>query len=490
MRNARRPSQSLAINSNHNLLPKLASVNSVTELAAGVLALGSPDNPLRIAIVGSGPSGFYAAEALLKLSLTVRVDMFERLPVPFGLVRYGVAPDHPKLKLPTLVFDKIAQSPGFNFFGNVTVGRDISIEQLQQTHHAVLLTCGAESDRRLQLANENLPGSHTATEFVGWYNGHPDYRDCSFDLSSEVAVIIGQGNVAIDVARILCKPVDELRKTDIAAHALEVLATSCVREVHIVGRRGPAQASFTSKELRELGELQGCAAEVAAQDLQLGPACLTELDNQNNFNAAKNLEILRSWATRRVATFNKCIYFHFLYSPVALRGTERLTSISLERNRLTGLPFGQIAERTGQIKDIQTGLLFRSIGYRGRPIVGVPFDDSKGIFSNHAGRISNAPGLYAAGWIKRGPSGIIGTNRADAVATVQTLLSDLPTLEAKAKPGAAELADALGRSHTRVVTYADWLRLDREEQRLGAIHGKPREKLTRVAEMLSLLDST
>src|SRR6267378_4731648 len=245
--------------------PRRASVNSSIDTAR----LGTSGNPLRVAIVGSGPSGFYAAEALFKSPLSVRVDMLERLPVPFGLVRYGVAPDHPKLKQPTMIFDKIAQSPAFTFLGNVTVGRDVGVEQLRGTHHAILFACGAESDRRLGLPNEDLPGSHTATEFVGWYNGHPDYRDRSFDLSQEVAVVIGQGNVAIDVARILAKPIDELRGTDMAEHALAGLAGSRVRDIHIIGRRGPAQASFTFTELRELGDLGGCVTIVSGNDLRL-----------------------------------------------------------------------------------------------------------------------------------------------------------------------------------------------------------------------------
>jgi ferredoxin--NADP+ reductase len=449
--------------------------------------LGSANNPLRVAIVGSGPSGFYAAEALFKSPLTVRVDMIERLPVPFGLVRYGVAPDHPKLKQPTLVYDKIAQSPGFTFLGNVTVGRDVSLEQLQTTHHAVLFACGAESDRRLGVPNEDLPGSHTATEFVGWYNGHPDYRDRSFDLSSEVAVIIGQGNVAIDVARILSKSVDELRNTDIAEHALDALADSRVREIHVIGRRGPAQASFTSKELRELGELRGCVTRVSANDLQLNSACLTELEDKNNFNAAKNVETFQSWTTHGATAAEKRIWFHFLQSPVAMAGKFRLEQITLERNRLTGPPFGQLARGTGETLDLSCGLLFRSIGYRGMPLRGVPFDEVKGVFPNTAGRIGETPGLYAAGWIKRGPSGIIGTNRADAVATVQSLLADLAHLDSRPREGIEGLYATLARSDSRVLSYADWRRIDAEEQRRGAAMGKPREKITRVSDMLAVL---
>jgi ferredoxin--NADP+ reductase len=458
-------------------------VNSVTD-AGG---LGSTHNPLRVAIVGSGPSGFYAAEALFKSPLTTRVDMIERLPVPFGLVRYGVAPDHPKLKQPTLVYDKIAQSPGFTFLGNVTVGRDVSVEQLQTTHHAVLFACGAESDRRLGLAHEDLAGSHTATEFVGWYNGHPDYRERSFDLNSEVAAIIGQGNVAIDVARILAKSVDELRHTDIAEHALDALAESRVRDIHVIGRRGPAQASFTSKELREIGELGGCVTRVSANDLLLNSTCLTELENKNNFNAAKNVETFQSWTTHCATTSKKRIWFHFLQSPVAMAGKFRLERITLERNRLTGPPFEQLARGTGETLDLSCSLLFRSIGYRGLPLPGVPFDETRGVFPNTAGRVGDTPGLYAAGWIKRGPSGIIGTNRADAVATVQSLLADLAHLDSRPRSGTEGLYAALARRNSQVSSYADWRRMDAEEQRRGAALGKPREKITRVSDMLAFL---
>ena len=448
--------------------------------------LGTAGNPLRVAIVGSGPSGFYAAEALFKSPLTVRVDMLERLPVPFGLVRYGVAPDHPKLKQPTLVFDKIAQSPGFTFLGNVTVGRDVSLEQLRTTHHAILFACGAESDRRLGLSNEDLAGSHTATEFVGWYNGHPDYRDRSFDLSQEVAVIIGQGNVAIDVARILAKPIDELRGTDMAEHALDALAASRVRDIHLIGRRGPAQASFTFKELRELGDLAGCVTIVSGNDLQLNSACLNELEDKTNFNAAKNVEIFQSWTSHCAAATGKRIWFHFLQSPVGIAGNGRLDRITFERNRLTGPAFAQLAQGTGEMVDLDCGLLFRSIGYRGLPLPGVPYDSSRGVFPSTAGRIDGIAGLYAAGWIKRGPSGIIGTNRADAVATVQSLLADLPHLDARPKSGAEGLYAALARCKLQVLSYGDWRRIDVEEQRRGAIVGKPREKITQLSDMLAV----
>jgi ferredoxin/flavodoxin---NADP+ reductase len=456
--------------------------------------LGSEQNPLRVAIVGSGPSAFYATEALIKSGHTVRIDMFERLPAPFGLVRNGVAPDHPKLKQPILIYDKIARSPTFTFLGNVAVGRDLRIEELQSAYHAVIFACGAETDRKLGIAGEDLPGSYTATEFVGWYNGHPDYRDRVFDLSQEVAVIIGQGNVAADVCRILSKTVDELKHTDIAEHALAVLAESKIREIHVIGRRGPAQAKFTNKELRELGELADCDAMVDPADLCLNRESELELADKANFINANNVEIFKTWASRPASGKRRRCYFRFLESPVMLLGQSHLERLVLERNRLEGEPNRQAAKGTGQRRELSCGLLFRSVGYRGVPIPGVPFDERNGVFPNAEGRLldndrSVIPNLYATGWIKRGPSGVIGTNRADSVATVNALLADLPKLDSgDPKTGAEALYPLLARRSVRVVGYADWLKIDAVEVEGGKPKGKPREKLTTVKEMLSVLD--
>lgn len=457
-------------------------MNSDTECA-----IGSADNPLRVAVVGSGPSGFYAAEALFKSGLHVSVDMFERLPVPFGLVRYGVAPDHPKLKQITLVFEKIALIPGFEFFGNVTLGRDLSLEHLRDTHHVTVLAYGAERDRRLGIPNEDLPGSHTATEFVGWYNGHPDYRDHHFDLSGETAVIIGQGNVALDVARILAKPIDDLRRTDIATHALEALAASRVREIHVIGRRGPAQASFTYKELRELGELANCDIKVSASALELSSASRYELEDTTNSNAVSNVQLFRRWAESEKRDTEKRIHFHFLRSPTALHGADRVQQILLGCNRLEGEPFKQRAVTTGEHAKLPCDILFRSIGYRGQTLPGLPFDDARGVVHHHGGRVSNC--LYAVGWIKRGPSGIIGTNRADAVDTVNTILGDLKGSCHKPKPGAAGLRSTLTRAQARVTSFDDWHRIDAAELKLGINKDKAREKITRISEMLAIADA-
>jgi len=449
---------------------------------------GSTGKPLRVAIVGSGPSGFYAAEALLKASIAVQVDMYERLPVPFGLVRFGVAPDHPKLKMPTAVYDRIARSPGFAFCGNVRIGGDLAVAELRAAYHAVVFASGAESDRAMGIPGEQLPGSHTATAFVGWYNGHPDYRDCHFDLSQEVAVIVGQGNVAADVARMLAKPIDELRGTDMAAHALQALAESRVREIHVIGRRGPAQAKFTNRELQELGELQGCTARLAQDALPLSESCQRELADKNNFVAARNVEIFRSWLGRSEPERpRRNIVFHFLKTPVELSGEGRVQHIELEHNELSGPPFHQVARSSGRREVLECGLVFRSIGYRGLPLEGVPFDEQRGVFANQDGRVHDSPGVYATGWIKRGPSGIIGTNRADSVATVASLLADVPQLSREDKPGGEALLAKLAGRGVRIVHYADWLRLDAAEIARGQAQGRIRDKFTRLGEMLAEL---
>src|SRR5438874_2308612 len=362
---------------------------------------GLLSHPFRVAIVGSGPSAFYAAEALFESGRDVQVDMFERLPAPFGLVRHGVAPDHQKLKEPIRIYEGIARTPGFQLFGNVTIGRDVSVDDLRAAYHAVLFCCGAETDRRLGIPGEDLAGSHTATEFVGWYNAHPDYRDRVFDLSQEVVAIIGQGNVAIDVCRILAKTVDELKHTDIAQHALDCLAESRIREIHLIGRRGPAQAKFTTKEFRELGELADCDPVVDPADLALNPASLAELEERAGSVAKKNLEVLKGFASRPVRPTRRRVFLRFLLSPVELLddgggggggGGGRLEQVVLERNRLEGGPFRQTARATGERLTLACGLLFRRIGYKGVAIPGVPFDRPQVVFPSRDGRLVGAAG--------------------------------------------------------------------------------------------------
>ena len=453
--------------------------------------LGTPDNPLTVAVVGSGPSGFYAVDALIKAGIEARINMFERLPVPYGLVRSGVAPDHPKLKQAIKVYARLAEAEQFNYIGNVTAGRDISIDELRANHHAVILTCGAETDRRLGIPGEDLPGSYTATEFVGWYNGHPDYRDRQFDLSHETAVIIGQGNVAADrEPDILAKTIDELKHTDISEHALDVLATSKIKNIYVIGRRGPAQAKFTSKELKEFGVLADCDPVIDAGELALNPESEAELENTGN---KKIYDLFCGFAGREAAADRRCI-FTFLKSPREILGDGRVERLLIEKNTLSGESFRQSARGSGETFTLDTGIVFRSIGYHGIPMPGVPFDESRGVFSNDKGRVMKdgtvERGLYTAGWIKRGPTGIIGTNKADSVETVGLLLEDLDNLHNAVKPGAAQRA--VTRFSTGAMSVTSALPTGKKsmtaEIARGEPSGKPREKYTYVSEMLALLD--
>ncbi len=453
-------------------------------------ALGSKDCPLRVAIIGSGPSGFYAAESLYKANIPVQIDMFDRLPTPFGLVRGGVAPDHPKIKTVTRVFDRIAAREGFEFFGNVAIGRDITVDELKLFYDAAIFACGAETDRRLEIAGESLPGSHTATEFVGWYNGHPDFRDRTFDLSAETAVIIGQGNVAIDVCRILAKTLNELKDTDIAQHALDALAESRIKTLHLIGRRGPVQAKFTPQELRELGALEACVPVIDPAELDLDPFSQAEFEDPHNRNSQKNIATLRDFAGRISTDAPKRCHIRFLRSPIEIRGAERVESVVLEKNILEGEPFNLRARGTGETEELACGLVFRSVGYRGIALPGLPFDDARGIIPNAEGRIieNGQPlsGLYTAGWIKRGPSGIIGTNKPDSAETVKALLEDMPSLPPCPRRDSLEMARLLLDRGVRAVTYTDWQAIDAEEVARGQGAGKPREKFTRLAEFLAL----
>lgn len=454
--------------------------------------VGSVDNPLVVAVIGSGPSGFYAAEALLKSDLSVKVHIIEKLPSPFGLVRYGVAPDHPKLKQVSLLFHKIAQHPDLHYYGNVEFGVDVTLTELKATHHAVVFCNGADSDRKLGIPGEDLPGSHTATEFVAWYNGHPAYRHHQFDLRQETAVIIGQGNVAADVCRILAKPIDELKTTDIASHALEQLAESKVRNIHVIGRRGPAQAKFTSKELRELGEQTNCFTSVDSTGYQLDSADEEELADKANENSAKCSALFEQFKQREIYEQTKKIQFHFLLSPQQLLGENRLEKIIFNRNQLSGNAFSQVAQSTDETMELDCGLCFRSIGYRGQPLPDVPFDTKRGVIPNNKGQVVDQYGnpkeqLYVSGWIKRGPSGIIGTNRADSVETIATLLSDITKLVAKGTIAESALSEILKVKNDSTINYPQWQKIDAVETRLGSENGKPREKITDVNQMLAIV---
>jgi ferredoxin/flavodoxin---NADP+ reductase len=453
--------------------------------------LGTVERPLRVAIVGSGPSAFYAADDLLKKNLNIKVDMFEKLPVPFGLVRYGVAPDHAKIKNVTKVFEKIAQHPNFTFLGNVTVGKNITVFELRKFYDAVIFAIGAEADRHLGISGEDLVGSYTATEFVAWYNGHPDFQDHHFDFSQEVAVIIGQGNVAMDVARILCKTPDELKQTDITQHTLEILAESKIREVHVYGRRGPAQAAFTSPEIKEMGELADCYPVIDADDLRLNEASLKELEDPHNAGRKKNFEILSHLHTIQPNNRKRKFVLHFRRSPIEIIGKGRVQKIRFEINHLVGEPNQQKVRGTGKYEEIDCGVLFRSVGYRGIPIKGLPFSDQAGIIPNQAGRVMDSEqiysGWYVAGWIKRGATGIIGTNKPDSEETVKSLLEDLEHLNACENPSTEAVLKFLKDREVRVVTFEDWKKIDAAEIARGVPLNKPREKFARITGMLSAI---
>jgi ferredoxin--NADP+ reductase len=442
---------------------------------------------LYAAIVGAGPSGFYAAEALLRKRPGIRVDMFDRLPTPFGLVRGGVAPDHPKIKQVSLTYDKIARSPGFSFWGNVEIGRTLTVEDLSRAYHVVVLAYGASADRALGIPGEELHGCHTATEFVGWYNGQPDYQNAAFDLSGESAVIIGQGNVAADLARMLATPADDLRQTDITEQALEALGKSRIRDIHVIGRRGPAQVKFTSVELKELGRIRDCAAIVSPQDLQLNAASAAEAADQRADESRKNLEIFRAFAAANAEHPAKRIIFHFCKTPVRISGDVKVERITLAYGVLQGAPFAQTAVPTSEHLHLRCDLVFRSVGYRGLPIPGVEFNAASGIIPNRKGRcLRNGepiPGLYVAGWIKRGATGIIGTSRADSVETVESILEDLGQGMATQKPGIAGLRPALAEQ--KVISYAHWQKIDAAERARGQPKGKPREKFTAISDLIA-----
>jgi len=456
---------------------------------------GTEDTPLRVAIIGAGPAGFYTAEHIFKDSnLHAQVDLFDRLPTPFGLVRGGVAPDHPKIKSVTRVYEKTAAREGFRFFGNVKIGEDLAVEELERFYHAIVYTVGAETDRRLGIPGEELPGSHAATAFVGWYNGHPDYAKEEFDLSGDRAVVIGNGNVAMDVARMLALTEGELRATDTADHAIEVMSGSKIQEIVVLGRRGPAQAAFTNPEIRELGEMGDADVIVDPGDLDLDPASEAFIETADKTSRV-NVETLRDFSQRAPKGAHKRIVLRFLASPVAIHGTDRVEGMEIGRNHLAEENGELRARDTGERDEIECGLVLRSVGYTGIPIDGVPFDEQKGTFLNERGRIlepaarSPKVGHYTAGWIKRGPSGVIGTNKKDAHETVAHLLEDVAseTLLNPEAPEPSAVEDHLSEREVRFVTFADWQAIDQAEVGRGEPHGRPRVKFVSVEEMLETL---
>ena len=445
---------------------------------------------LRVAVVGSGPAAFYTAGPLLaNEDPRVEVDMIERLPTPWGLVRLGVAPDHPQLKTVSRAFEKIAARPGFRFFGNVEVGRDVTHDELASLYDAVVYAVGSQTDRRLDVPGEELPGSWAATELVAWYNGHPDFQHLEFDLSHERAVVIGNGNVALDVARMLALTHEELAPTDTTDAAIAAIVASGIREIVVLGRRGPVQAAWTPTELGELGELAGADVFVDPAELELDPVSKAELEAGSNI-VQRNVEILRELAGRTATGKKKVVRLRFRASPVAILGEESVEAVEIARNQLEPDGRGSVrAVATEEREVIPCGIVFRSVGYRGVGVPGVPFDEPVGTVPNVEGRVvadggAPIPGLYCAGWIKRGPTGVIGTNKKDAAETVECLLEDARAGRLPMR-SCGTLDELLASRDATVVTYAGWEAIDALERARGEEQGRPRVKLGTWDELVS-----
>src|SRR5580692_6232468 len=450
---------------------------------------------LNVAVVGSGPAGLYTAEALVKqagalpVPVPVRVDVIDRLPTPYGLVRYGVAPDHKSIKSIAQYLRKVLESPDVRFVGGVLLGEDVTRDELVSAYDAVIYATGAMRDRRLGIHGEDLPGSYAATDFVNWYCGHPDVDSGAFTLDAESVAVIGVGNVAVDVARILARDPAELHTTDISQPVLEVLMASKVREVHMIGRRGPAQAKFTTKELRELGELAGVdvvvgdgEADLAAFDATGESAELAQTDR----HVRGNYTVIREWAERSPAGTGRRLTMRFWLRPVEIQGVDAVSGLTVERTRLDEA--GKL-QGTGQFETLPVQMVLRSVGYQSVPLAGVPFDERNFVVPNEAGRVLGRdglplPGEYVAGWLKRGPTGVIGTNKSGAAENVRSLLADLAggpgpddvqlpragllKLPAGSPPGESPLRGVLAERGVRHVSYDDWLGIENAEKELGA----------------------
>ena len=463
---------------------------------------GTAAAPLRVAIVGAGPSGFYVAEHLLNQEeLVVEIDMLERLPTPYGLVRGGVAPDHQKIKAVSATYDKIAANPRFRYYGYVEYGTHMGLEDLRELYHQVVFTTGAPTDNRMDIPGEDLVGSHPATDFVAWYNGHPDYRDLTFDFSGESVAIVGVGNVAVDVARILCRTPEELAKTDIADYALQALRESRVKEVAMLGRRGPAQAAFTNPELRELGQLPGADLIIRPDEVVLDDLSQAALDGGSDRAAGRKVAMLQEFAARQPEGKARRLTIRFLVSPASLSGDadNRLTAMQLVKNELYATDSGTLRPRpTERVEELPVDMVFRSVGYRGLPLQDVPFDERRGVIANSQGRVLQnggqepLTGVYASGWIKRGPTGVIGTNKSDALETVKCMVADAADGNVLNPSGAAveAAANLLRERQPEFFSYADWLALNKVEVSKGKDIGAPRVKFTRIAEMLEARDRT
>ncbi|MEU6585417.1 FAD-dependent oxidoreductase [Nocardia sp. NPDC046763] len=444
---------------------------------------------LRVAIIGAGPAACYAAEELLRRA-DVEVELFDRLPTPYGLVRAGVAPDHPGTKSVAGLFESAFRREALQYRLNVEVGKHISHEELLAHHHAVIYAVGAATDRHLGITGEDLPGSHSATEFVAWYNGHPDFADREFDLSGERAVIVGNGNVALDVARVLTVGPDELAKTDIADHALDALRRSNIKEVVVLGRRGPLQAAYTSPEFLALTHLKGVDIIVDPEDLVLDPASQAELDDPEVEPSLQlKYTLAQEYAAGSRNPDNKRIVFRYLVSPTAITGAGKAEAVEYVHNELVeenGRTVARASDRTGTL---EVSLVLRSIGYKGEPVADVPFDESAGVIPNDKGRVladgNPVPGVYVSGWIKRGPRGVIGSNRVDSQETVDQLIEDF-TQGKLAAPQAdrAALEALLAQRQPDQIGRDGWKAIDAAEKTAGKSAGRPRVKFTSVEDLL------
>ncbi|WP_278261469.1 FAD-dependent oxidoreductase [Nocardia sp. AG03] len=444
---------------------------------------------LRVAIVGAGPAACYAADELLRRS-DVEVEMFDRLPTPWGLIRAGVAPDHSGTKGVANMFDSAFRRDTLQYYLNVEIGQHIDHAELLAHHHAVIYAVGASSDRRLGVPGEDLPGSHSATEFVAWYNGHPDFAEREFDLSGERAVIVGNGNVALDVARVLTAHPDELAKTDIADHALDALRRSNIREVVILGRRGPLQAAYSSPEFLALTHMKNVDVIVDPAELTLDPHSQALLDDANIEPSLRlKYQLAQEYSQLTPDPAHKRIVFRYLATPTAVHGDEHVTALEFAHNELTEENGQLVATATDRTETLETGLVLRAIGYRGVPVAGLPFDERRGTVPSEHGRVIEAtepvPGVYVSGWIKRGPRGVIGSNRLDAEETVEALISDFIAGKLTAPSGdRAALQALLAQRQPDLVDRKGWKTIDQAEKSAGKAAGRPRVKFTTRADLL------
>ncbi|XP_074649516.1 NADPH:adrenodoxin oxidoreductase, mitochondrial-like [Tubulanus polymorphus] len=462
----------------------------------------SQESASHVAVVGSGPAGFYTAQQILKGNKNIFVDIYEKLPVPFGLVRFGVAPDHPEVKNVINTFTQTAGNKRCSFLGNVEIGKHISIEELRKAYSAVVFAYGASEDKQFGLPGEDLQGVHSARAFVGWYNGLPEDQHLEPDLTcTDSAVILGQGNVALDVARILLTPIDILAKTDISQHALEVLEKSTIKKVYLVGRRGPLQVAFTIKELREMVNLPGCRHRLFQQDYEGLEDFVKKIPRPRKRLTELLIKTALSEPTptekSRLDSADKEWYLQYKRSPVEFLpdgSGHRVGSVKFAINRLEGeLGVNQKAVMTEDFESISCGLVLRSIGYKSIPLENLPFNRDRGIINHDGkGRVDNQPGVYCSGWVKRGPVGVILSTMTDGFETGKAIVSDIEKGILKRYPSdhsaKYEITSLLKEKGHQVVSFDDWEKIDQAEMHMGEPLGKPREKLLDISEMLRIAE--